>query len=280
MNGLRSAIGFLTILPIAPSSDAGMASARAWFPLVGLMLGCALAALDLLMLFLVEAPMPWQGLSSSSEYIPLPALPLLRNALLVLALVLATRALHLDGFMDACDSLFGGFSRERRLAILRDPNVGAFAVVGVVSLLLLKFAALVELPALVRLPVLILFPCLSRWGMLLAMDLFPYARRDGLGTAFMMGKGGWQLALGFVVALLACFLTLGALGVVFLALAGASAWAVGAWASRLLDGLTGDIYGGINEITEVLVLLLAVVLASKASSVIALNSPLMRLFAG
>ena len=101
MNGLRSAINFLTILPIAPRSSAeNLAAARIWFPLVGLLLGAILAGADLLL----NGPFP----------------PLLTSALLTAALAAMTRALHLDGFMDTCDALLGGFERERRLKILRD----------------------------------------------------------------------------------------------------------------------------------------------------------------
>ena len=48
-------------------------------------------------------------------------------------MIALTRGLHLDGFMDCCDAFLGGFSRERRLEILRDSHVGAFAVVGVAA---------------------------------------------------------------------------------------------------------------------------------------------------
>ena len=71
--------------------------------------------------------------------------PVLLSAILVVALVAATRILHLDGLMDTCDALFGGFDRKQRLEILRDPHVGAFAVVGVVCLLAIKIAAVAAL---------------------------------------------------------------------------------------------------------------------------------------
>ena len=149
MNGLRSAIGFLTILPLAPrNAPASMSSARGWFPLVGLLLGCALGVLELLMALLFGRPSQagWFGYAPFADFpgfVPgFFPFALLWPALLAVTLVVLTRALHLDGFMDSCDALLGGFDRERRLAILRDPNVGAFAVVGVVCLLLMKVAAL------------------------------------------------------------------------------------------------------------------------------------------
>ena len=208
MNGLRSAIGFLTILPLAPSGAPGsLVSARGWFPLVGLLLGLILASLEILRMLMLQA-----GSSGWYGYAPLPVTYpvflnytiLLWSVLLVVILVVLTRALHLDGFMDSCDALLGGFDRERRLAILRDPNVGAFAVIGVVCLLLIKVLTIAGLPPAipvpppgilelppegwsVRIPMLLLFPCLSRWAMLLTMELYPYVRSNGIGTAFFDG---------------------------------------------------------------------------------------------
>ena len=288
MNGLRSAIGFLTILPLAPSGGpASMASARGWFPLVGLLLGLILAGFDILRMLMLQAGSSgWYG-----GYAPLPTtypvFPdytiLLWSVLLVVILVVLTRALHLDGFMDSCDALLGGFDRERRLAILRDPNVGAFAVIGVVCLLLIKVLAIAELPPAilvppgiavlppegwsVRIPMLLLFPCLSRWAVLLTMELYPYVRSNGIGTAFFGGGQGrfrWQLILGFAFTIVISVALAGMVGIVLLAAASAVAWGIAAWATRLLGGVTGDIYGAVNELTEVVVLLLALMLMTSA----------------
>ena len=242
----RAAIGFLTVLPVSPRDAASppdaagaLARAPAWFPAVGLLLGAMLAFLDLALRAL--------------------HLPVLLNGALLLAMLAAlTRALHLDGFMDTCDALLGGFDRERRLAILRDPHVGAFAVVGVVCLLLVKLAALAALPGGYRTGVLILFPCLSRAAMVLAMEWFPYARREGLGTPFASDDGRRPRA-GLLFAAAAALALTGLPGLALAAMAAAVAWAVGAWATRLLGGVTGDIYGAVNEIAEVAVLGLAVI---------------------
>ena len=268
INGLRSAIGFLTILPLAPSGGpASMASARGWFPLVGLLLGTVLASIDVITLLVLGADFPGRS-RGTVTYFPISTI-LLWSILLVVTMVVLTRALHLDGFMDSWDALLGGFDRERRMAILRDPNVGAFAVVGVICLLLVKVAAMIGLPTTGadRLPVLLLFPCLSRWAMLLTMELYPYVRSNGIGTAFFDGGQGrfrWQLILGFVFTLVVSVTLAGMVGLVLLAAACAVAWGIGAWATRLLGGVTGDIYGAVNELTEVVVLLMALMLMAAA----------------
>ena len=288
MNGLRSAIGFLTILPLAPSrANGSMASARGWFPLVGLLLGAILVAIEFLFLLLIGLPEAgWYGFAplrtvTFSHYNPST---LLWAALIALTVVALTRALHLDGFMDSCDALLGGFDRKRRLEILCDPHVGAFAVIGVVFLLMVKVIAIANLPPAwlppmspSRISILLLFPCLSRWAMLLTMELYPYVRSNGLGTPFFAGGGGWrwQLTLGFAFTLVVSVALAGAVGIVLLAGACIVAWGVGAWATRLLGGVTGDIYGAINEVAEVVVLLLALILI--AAVPVRIYSPLFEL---
>ncbi len=247
MTSLRVALSFLTILPVGPKRlPERLAAARAWFPLVGLLLGAGLAALD-------------AGLRRA---FPLPV----ASALDLVALIGVTRGLHVDGFLDSCDALFGGHTRERRLEILRDPRVGSFAAVGGMCLLLSTWAALTALSSPSRPWVLILFPCLSRWGILLAMYLYPYARHQGLGAAFKQGSSPWHLAAGAAATVAGAVLLAGWAGVAMLALASVVALAAGRWMAGMLGGLTGDSYGAVNEVTAAAVLLLAVALAGHAGS--------------
>ena len=249
---MRSAIGFLTILPVAPrDATDGLASARAWFPAVGLVLGGLLAVADLFM------RSGYSMVAQGGSAIP----PLLSAAVLTVLLVVLTRALHLDGFMDCCDALFGGFDRKRRLEILRDPHVGAFAVTGVVGLLLLKASAIMALPQAGRLWVLLLFPCLSRWAVVLAMELFPYIRSGGIGTPFLNNSRRWQVAFALFVTAVAALVIAGPAGLVLMAVASGVGWAVGAWASKQLGGVTGDVYGSVIEVSEAAVLLVGVFLS-------------------
>ena len=90
---LRLAIGFLTVLPLAPNGTVQMGPARAYFPLIGLALGAILAGLD----FAARQALP----------------PQVVGALLVAALLVLTRAIHTEGFLDTCDGLFGGYRSQR-----------------------------------------------------------------------------------------------------------------------------------------------------------------------
>lgn len=240
MKSLRLAIGFLTVMPVAPTQAGALGPARAYFPLVGLGIGGLLAGLDI----------------AARPVLPLPVV----GALLVAALLVLTRALHTEGFLDSCDGLLGGRDRESRLAILRDSHVGAFAAIGGACLLLLKWTLLAGIPGPERLGLLVLFPCLSRFAMVAAMASFPYARSQGLGTAFQAGASRRQIFFALLTAAVAGGLFLGIAGLVLLAIATVVALGLGLWFRRLLGGMTGDTYGATNEVGELTVLLAGVVL--------------------
>jgi adenosylcobinamide-GDP ribazoletransferase len=234
-----AALGFLTSIPVGKRVMEGksLAGSAVYFPLVGLVLGFILAGVD-------------YGLGR--------VLPnLLTSAITVTALVLLTGALHFEGFVDSCDGLFGGHTRERRLEIMRTKNVGAYAVAGGVLLLILKFAAIASLShESTRFWVIVMFPMLSRWGMTLALSVFPYAREQGLGTAFRGIKLNYIVVAG-AIALIAAVIFVGLSGIILFAIATIIAILTGLWVTKLLGGLTGDIYGAINELSEVTILIAA-----------------------
>ena len=221
-----------------------MGPARAYFPLVGLALGAILAGLDF----------------AARQALPLPVV----GAVLVIALLVMTRAIHTEGFLDCCDALFGGYTPERRLEILRDSHIGAFAAVGGAALILLKWTLLVGIPDEIRAGMLALFPCLSRLGMLSTMAAFAYVREEGMGAAFQKGASRWQVAFGLISAAAAGALLLGAVGVLLLVAAVGASLALGRWIRGLLGGMTGDAYGAVNEIAEVAVMMLGIAIYSLA----------------
>jgi adenosylcobinamide-GDP ribazoletransferase len=233
---LVAALQFLTILPPLirrPFTPRELGQATGFYPVVGLIIGCILWGIS-------------EGLASIW---PAP----INDALILAAWVLITGALHLDGFLDACDGIFGGRTPEDRLRIMRDEHVGAFAVIGGVLLLLAKYAAMISVPD--RRAALVLAPALGRCGMVLAIAFFPYARPEGLGRAIKDHSGWRQVLMATVVTGAACWLLGAELGLIALAVAGGAALAIGRFAMTRLSGLTGDIYGAVCEIIEVCVLL-------------------------
>jgi len=242
--GLAAAVQFLTVLPPLarrPFTPQELGRSVGWFPLVGALLGGLLAGSD----WLLGWAFP----------------PLVTAALVLSAWVLCTGGLHLDGFLDSCDGLFGGHTPEARLRIMRDERAGAFAVIGGVLLLLLKYAALASTPE--RLAALLAAPVVGRWGMAVAVIGFPYGRADGLGRA-MKDHARWpQAALASLIALgvgagVTVIVPGGWRALLAMPLAAALIWVVARFVLRRLPGLTGDIYGALCELLETMVLLLFV----------------------
>ncbi len=240
------AFKFLTVLPIPAPKDVppkAMGRAAAWYPLVGAVLGLLLAGADLLLGLLF----------------PLP----LRSALVLALWVGLTGGLHLDGFLDCCDGLLAARPPEERLRILHDVNAGSFAVVGGVLLLLVKYAALAGLQGPWRSAALAGAPVLGRWAMTYALVAYPDARGGaGLAGLVKQAAGRRELAIATAVALLAVALAWRWAGLVALPLAWAFTALLARWIMTRIPGLTGDTYGAIDELVELMVLLIAVALAS------------------
>src|SRR5690606_5510087 len=133
--------------------------------------------------------------------------PLLLAALLLAIWVGLTGALHLDGLADTVDAWIGGYGdRERTLAIMKDPRSGPMAVVALVLLLLLKFAALVVLLESGADAALWLALLMGRSALLGLFLTTSYVREGGLGTALAehlpRRQGWWVLAGAALVGLL------------------------------------------------------------------------------
>ncbi len=235
---LAMALQFLTRFYVYHGEFDEQAYGRApvFFPLVGFFLGAAWMAL-------------YFGLS---PFFP----PAVTAALLVLGMVVFSGGLHLDGFMDTMDGILSGRSREKMLEIMRDSRVGAFGVLSLVCLLLLKFALLFSLPREVLPRLLLIVPAISRWGMVYAIARFPYARPQGLGLLQVRYTRGRELGLASLFTLGVSGLG-GPAGLVLLFLSLVLVHRLGQYLTGRLGGLTGDTYGAINEILEVFLLLLA-----------------------
>jgi len=225
LTALLVALQFLTIAPAIIKrsfSPRELGRATAFFPLVGLLLGVLLSAANLILAHLFSAGI---------------------RAALVLALwVLLSGGLHLDGF-----------TPESRLEIMRDERVGAFGLAGGVLLILVKYSALLAIPILS--PGLWLAPVLGRWGMTAAIYFFPYARPQGLGKAMKDHASRGEILLASLFAL-ACAALSGSLrGFLACLLAAGIVWLGARFTLQRIPGLTGDIYGALNELVETVVLL-------------------------
>jgi adenosylcobinamide-GDP ribazoletransferase len=237
---LRNAFAFLTILRVGYDEDVLPGRSFAFYPVVGLVIG--------LILFVIT--LSAQRLFS----------PDVTAFFILIGWVILTGGLHLDGFGDSCDGLFATVEPDRRLEIMKDSRVGSWAVVGLALLLLGKWVALQN----VKPVMLILPPVVGRWAMVIAVYAFPYARATGVGAYFRTGFGRWQAIIASVVTtviVIGASIAADLRAILILPLVVLIVWGAGRWAaSRLGGGLTGDVYGALCELVELLTLLMLTIL--------------------
>lgn len=246
MTSFFSALEFLTRLRFrpVPAGDARtIASGMPWFPGVGLVIGLVLLAVDRV----------------AMRALP----PLTVDTLVVVTWIAVTGALHLDGLADAADGLWGGRDRAQRLAIMHDMRTGTYGVIAIVAVLALKWAGLGAIPENVRVEVIVVVPCLSRFGMLVAVAAFPYARGAGVGATLHARAWPAPLLIAAATALAASVLLFGLGGLGIVAFAGVAALAIGLYARALAGGMTGDLYGATVEVSEALLVLYIAALANR-----------------
>ena len=243
---LLAALRFLTVIPVPRRREVSteeVGASQGYFPLVGLFLGAILAGVNWLLSLILPASIV--------------------NVIIIIALLLLTGALHIDGFIDTCDAFFGRRTPQKRWQIMSDSRVGSFGVVGAFCLLLLTYVSLGGISEAYKMTALILMPALSRWSMVYAIFAFPYAKPAGLGKTFKEQANRKKLALAtsLVLASTLGLLVIKGLSLLLVGLALVfMVWLVAVAAGLLLRqkfaGLTGDSYGAINEVTQVFVLIL------------------------
>jgi len=243
MNSFLIALQFITIIPVKKELDyreKNIAKSMLYYPLIGTIIGLFLVLVNII----------------GTIFLP----DLVRDSLLLIFFVLFTGGIHFDGLADTFDGLFGGSNKKRILEIMGDSSIGVYGILAVVLVLILKLSLLAELPMSVRNLALITAPTISRCAMVWAVYLFPYAKKEGFGKAFKLyltRNEAWLTAVYTVIVTLALFLFK---GIIILIISALGLWFFATFIVRKINGLTGDNYGALNELMEVLVLFLIILL--------------------
>jgi adenosylcobinamide-GDP ribazoletransferase len=239
---IQASLIFCTRLPLlraTPIAGGAIAKAAWAFPFAGLVVGL-IGAIVYALAHKFGLP-PWPG-----------------AVLAVAATVLATGALHEDGLADTADGFGGGTTREQKLAIMRDSHIGVYGVCALALALLLRVAALASLPnAHLVVWALIGSHAAARATLPALMFLLPPARGDGL--SFEAGQPqsdgvGAAVVLGFLILAFCLHPVRAVVALIFLAVV----VALMAWLSmRQIEGQTGDVLGALEQVSEIMVLLVA-----------------------
>ena len=241
MRGFILAWEFLTIIPLSRNRDVRpeeLARSMAYFPLVGLILGIILVISNIGLLKVLPASIV--------------------DAILIAELIILTRGLHIDGFVDTIDGLAGGKTKEDILNIMRDHRVGALGVVGVIMLIMIKYLSLNSVPAASKNLTLIAMPMISRWLQAPFTNLFPYARQDGMGKAFTEGVRGRQVGIATIVTALFLIFIFKFNAILIMGLMAIVSYLIGLYFKKILGGITGDVIGAVSEVNEVMFILIII----------------------
>lgn len=224
-------IGALSFLTVVGRGRTPTATDVAWFPFVGLLIGLVLGGV-------------WVG---ANEVWP----PVLAATIVVAVDLALTGMLHLDGLADSADGLLPHMEQERRLDVMRQPDVGAFGVGAVAVVLALRVAALASTDPRFLVPTVLW--CTSRTVMAIGLQAVPYARAGGgLATAFEGGRrpAFVQVVVGLPVAVAIAATWIGLPGIIALAGALLGGMGVVALGRARLGGYTGDVLGAAGMIAE------------------------------
>ena len=175
---------------------------------------------------------------------------ILRGAGLCLLPVLITGGIHLDGYADTCDALASHRSQEDRQIIMKDPHLGAFAVIRLCCYFVAELALWSSVDNL-RFPVLLGIFCLSRSLSGLALTLLPLRKGSGLARFFVEAADRRRAravlaALSFLLALMLLVMREGET-----VLAAAAVFFVyRRMSEQKFGGLSGDLAGWFLQTTE------------------------------
>jgi len=245
---LLAAFRFLTLLPISWRADNDvhyLKSSLYFYPVVGAVIGVIVGGIGFQL----------------THFLPFN----LVAVIVIILLAVVSGCLHIDGLADSCDGLLSGRPREKMLVIMRDSNVGAMGVIGIVAVFFLKYAAVSSLDRSLLFEALILMPLSGRISMLQMMAYLKYVRgKDGIGSSFfatdsknirMAAASG---LLWFVVCL--CFMPMEviipAVGLTLI-MVFLFSW----YCHKILGGFTGDTLGAVCELSEAVVAIAMVISA-------------------
>ena len=173
----------------------------------------------------------------------------------VAAACLVTGGLHVDGFADMADAFGANKGRKKTLEILKDTHMGAFGVMAIVLVLLIKVVLIGSLPPGAALLIVAGTPVAGKIPLAVAAAAGRYPREEGTGkhTIDHVRPGHSIVCIAVCAALL--FLCSGWPSFIVLPALVAAGFIWTAVSNKKIEGVTGDILGAANETGEMLWLL-------------------------
>jgi adenosylcobinamide-GDP ribazoletransferase len=262
---IATAFQFLMIVPIRSNrevSEKEVHNSVSFFPLIGALQGFFITLLAFLFLKIMSADMT--------------------AAIVLVFSILITGGFHQDGLSDTFDALSvpssGNSERDRvkSLQVMKDSTVGPIGVIVIVLSLLLKYVLIKETFEMnndtEKYFIIFLMPVFSKWAMVTAMYHAKSARKDGIGRTFLEHTDLKQVVFATLVLLLMTFglfyplhysspllfqwsMSSFTLFLFFeMALVSLVCFILKYIFTARFGGLTGDNFGAMHEISEILFL--------------------------
>lgn len=173
--------------------------------------------------------------------------------LMVVAPIIITGGIHMDGFLDTQDALSSYQPRERRLEILKDSHAGAFAIIVCCGYFLAAFGIWTEAGA-EDIGVLAVGFILSRALNGFGICTFPCAKNSGLAATFAQAADRKRCQIVLVIEILLCIAGMLLIDPLRGTTAAVAAVVVCLCCRRMaiktFGGITGDIQGFFMQICE------------------------------
>ncbi|MFQ9509589.1 MAG: adenosylcobinamide-GDP ribazoletransferase [Lachnospiraceae bacterium] len=248
MNVIRSLIIAFSMyskipMPRCEWNKKSMRYTMCFFPIVGVVIGCVQYFVGLWCLH--------TGVST-----------LFMASVLTIIPVFITGGIHVDGFIDTSDALHSYQSKERKLEIMKDPHVGAFAIISTIIYFIASIGIMAEMTR-SSLHLVIWGYFVSRTLSGLSIVLFPCAKNSGLAATFADGAAKKTTAI-----ILTIYLSIGIIGII--TTNQQIGWLIGAgvlafflyyrnMAKKNFGGITGDLAGWFLQVCELFIAGMAVI---------------------
>lgn len=242
MYHLLVAFQFLTRLPVPKNlnpKESDLTKSAYYFPVVG-------AALALI---------------SWGIYFGLSKLGIDRSiciTILICIMMMLTGGFHEDGLADTFDGIGGAFDKQKKLEIMKDSRIGTYGSLALFSALLLRFTSLSSTSDDLILESLLSALMLGRLSSNVIIPFTPYSRADDKSKSkpVIESIGRSKFLIPFIYTFGAIYFLLGLTPLlVLLSIFTVTIIAARWYFLKQIDGITGDILGGVNIITELLVLI-------------------------
>ena len=240
IKGFIILLQFMTRIPIPVKieyDEEKLGKSIKYFPLVGLIIGFFLFAVNFLAGKVIENRQ-------------------ITAVVVIIAEILITGLIHIDGLADTADGLFSYADKERMLEIMKDSRIGTN---GTVALILYFLSKIVFLAA-VKPEYILLYPIISRLSTSINAGLGEYARKKGMSNGIIEKNGKKEAVISVVITAVLSFAVLRFKGLIVMALAILFILLFMKNVKRKIDGITGDTMGASLELTGILVLFVGIIL--------------------